>query len=111
MRQNSPPPHKRPERLQKLAYNLPDDRSRPVPHLWPCPNPMNAAIDLNIERKTFASGVLPDLIAVLRRSVPGDLVAVIGNDQNVGPDLEAWCRFTGNPLLEATVQNGRWRWV
>jgi len=25
--------------------------------------------------------------------------------------LETWCRFTGNPLLESTVENGRTRWV
>src|SRR5690349_16375100 len=72
---------------------------------------MRADIDLDIGRKTFASGVLPDLIAVLRRSRPGDLVAVTADDRTVGPALETWCRFTGNPLLEATADNGRHRWV
>jgi pyruvate-formate lyase-activating enzyme len=72
---------------------------------------MKADIDLNIERKTFASGLLPELIAVLHRSRPGDLVAVVGDEESVGPELETWCRFTGNPLLEATVEKGRSRWV
>jgi pyruvate-formate lyase-activating enzyme len=72
---------------------------------------MKADIDLNIERKTFASGLLPELIAVLHRSQPGDLVAVVGDEESVGPELETWCRFTGNPLLEATVEKGRSRWV
>ena len=72
---------------------------------------MKAEIDLDIGRKTFASGLLPELIAVLRRSRPGDLVALAGEDESIGPDLETWCRFTGNSLLEATVQKGHARWV
>jgi organic radical activating enzyme/TusA-related sulfurtransferase len=72
---------------------------------------MKADIDLDTGRKTFASGLLPELIAVLRRSRPGDLVAVIGDEQSIGPELETWCRFTGNPLLEARVEEGRTRWV
>jgi TusA-related sulfurtransferase len=72
---------------------------------------MRADIDLDIGRKTFASGLLPELIDVLRRSRPGDLVAVIGDEDSVGPELETWCRFTGNPLVEATAEKGRSRWV
>jgi uncharacterized radical SAM superfamily Fe-S cluster-containing enzyme len=72
---------------------------------------MRADVDLDIGRKTFGSGLLPELIAVLRRSRHGDLVAVIGDEQGIGPELETWCRFTGNALLEATVENGRARWV
>jgi pyruvate-formate lyase-activating enzyme len=72
---------------------------------------MKADIDLDIRRKTFASGLLPELIAVLRRSRPGDLVAVVGDEESVGPELETWCRFTGNPLQETTLEKGRRRWV
>jgi uncharacterized radical SAM superfamily Fe-S cluster-containing enzyme len=72
---------------------------------------MRADVDLDIGRKTFTTGLLPELIAVLRRSRPGDLVAVIGDESSIGPELETWCRFTGNALLEATVENGRARWV
>ena len=68
-------------------------------------------IDLDIGRKTFASGVLPELIAVLRRSRPGDLVAMVGDEESIGPELETWCRFTGNALLVATTEKGRMRWV
>ncbi|MFL6448148.1 MAG: radical SAM protein [Bryobacteraceae bacterium] len=71
---------------------------------------MKANIDLDIGPKTFASGLLPELISVLRRSRPGDLVAIIG-EESIGPELETWCRFTGNSLLEATLDNGRARWV
>jgi pyruvate-formate lyase-activating enzyme len=72
---------------------------------------MKADIDLDIGRQTFASGLLPELIAVLRRSRPGDLVAVVGDKERIGSELETWCRFTGNTLLEATVEKGRARWV
>src|SRR6266700_3583378 len=72
---------------------------------------MRADVNLDIGRKTFASGLLPELIAVLRRSHPGDLVAVVGDEEGLGLELETWCRFTANPLLEATVENGRGRFV
>jgi len=72
---------------------------------------MKADIDLDIGQKTFASGLLPELIAVLRRSQPGDLVAVVGDKDSIGPELETWCRFTGNQLLEARIENGRKRWL
>ena len=72
---------------------------------------MKANTDLDIGQKTFASGLLPELIAVLRRSEPGHLVAVVGDEESVRPELEAWCRFTGNPLVETSVENGRMRWI
>src|SRR3981081_1960466 len=72
---------------------------------------MKADIDLDIGQKAFASGLLPELIATLRRSRPGDLVALAGEDESIGPELETWCRFTGNPLLEEKVENRRARWV
>ena len=72
---------------------------------------MKADIDLVIGRKSFSSGLLPELIAVLRRSRPGDLIAVIGDEESIGSELETWCRFTKNPLLESSVEDGRARWV
>jgi pyruvate-formate lyase-activating enzyme/TusA-related sulfurtransferase len=72
---------------------------------------MRADIDLDIGKETFATGLLPELIAVLSRSQPGDLVAVIADIESVGPDLETWCRFTGNALVESAFEKGRMRWV
>jgi hypothetical protein len=72
---------------------------------------MKADINLDIGRKTFASGLLPELIAALGRSRPGGLVGLVGDEQSIGPELETWCRFTGNPLLEGVVEKGRARWV
>lgn len=72
---------------------------------------MKVNIELDIGRKTFASGLLPELINVLRRSRPGELIAVTAAGESVGPELEIWCRFTGNALLETVAENGRMRWV
>ena len=71
----------------------------------------NASVELDAGTKTFASGLLPDLIAALRRSRKGDLVAVISGDPSIGPELEAWCRFTRNSLVDIAVDEGRTRWV
>jgi organic radical activating enzyme/TusA-related sulfurtransferase len=70
-----------------------------------------ADVEIDAGRKTFASGLLPDLIAALRQSRKGDLVAVISGDPSIGPELEAWCRFTHNSLVDVAVADGRTRWV
>jgi organic radical activating enzyme/TusA-related sulfurtransferase len=72
---------------------------------------MRTDIDLDVKQKTFATGLLPELIAVLQRSRRGDLIGVVADEESVGPELETWCRFTGNTLLETTIENGRPRWV
>ena len=63
---------------------------------------IRANIELDIGTKSFGSGLLPELIAALRRCRPGDLLAVIGREASVGADLEAWCRFTRNTLIDTT---------
>ena len=70
-----------------------------------------AKVEVDVGAKTFASGLLPDLITALRRSRKGDLVAVISNDPGLGPDLEAWCRFTRNSLVDMAIEEGRTRWL
>jgi pyruvate-formate lyase-activating enzyme len=68
-------------------------------------------IEIDAGGKTLASGLLPELIAALRRCRPGDLLAVIGREADIGADLETWCRFTRNTLIEVTTAAGRTRWV
>ena len=73
--------------------------------------PLRAHIELDVGAKTFATGLLIELIAALRRVCPGDLIAVIGSDRTVGTELEAWCRFTRNGFVDVTLEEGRYRWV
>ena len=70
-----------------------------------------ANIELDAGVKSFATGLLPELIAALRRCGPGDLLAVISSEVGLGADLETWCRFTRNTLVDTTVEAGRTRWV
>jgi pyruvate-formate lyase-activating enzyme/TusA-related sulfurtransferase len=70
-----------------------------------------AKIELDAGVKSFATGLLPELIAALRRCGPGDLLAVISSEGGLGADLEAWCRFTRNTLVETAVEAGGTRWV
>ena len=72
---------------------------------------MKANIEIDGGTKTFAAGLLSDLIAALRRSMPGDLLAITSTDASVGADLEAWCRFTQNTLVDSSSNAGRARWV
>src|SRR5215470_3658499 len=72
---------------------------------------LKADFELDAGAKTFASGLLPELIAALRRARPGDLIAIRSSDARVGVDLEAWCRFTHNSLVDTTVEADRRRWV
>jgi organic radical activating enzyme/TusA-related sulfurtransferase len=70
-----------------------------------------ANIELDAGSKTFASGLLPELIAALRRCPHGDLLAVTSGDPALGPELEAWCRFTRNSLVDVSEEEGRTRWI
>ena len=70
-----------------------------------------AAIELDAGTKTFASGLLPALIDALRRSRPGELLAITSCVPGLAADFEAWCRFTRNSLVETAAEDGRIRWV
>ena len=68
-------------------------------------------IEIDAGSRTFSSGLLPELIAALRRCRTGDLLGVIGREAEIGADLEAWCRFTRNALIDAATAADRTRWV
>jgi organic radical activating enzyme/TusA-related sulfurtransferase len=70
-----------------------------------------AKIELDAGVKSFATGLLPELIATLRQCGPGDLLAVNSTETGLGVDLKAWCRFTRNTLVDTNVEAGRTRWV
>jgi pyruvate-formate lyase-activating enzyme/TusA-related sulfurtransferase len=72
---------------------------------------MRANIEIDAGTKTFASGFASELVDALRRSRPGDLLAVLGSDASLAAGLEAWCRFTRNSLIDTSTQSGRTRWL
>jgi organic radical activating enzyme/TusA-related sulfurtransferase len=72
---------------------------------------IKANIELDAGGKSFAAGLLPELISAIRRCRSGDLLAVVSSDSRLGIELEAWCRFTRNSLVDAAVEAGRYRWV
>ena len=72
---------------------------------------IKARIEIDAGAKSFATGLLPELIAALRRCRPGELLAVASGGGDLGTELEAWCRFTRNTLVDTSVEAGRTRWV
>lgn len=68
-------------------------------------------VELDAGAKTFATGLLPDLIAAVRGSRSGDLLVVTAETVGIGAELEAWCRFTRNSLVGTDVVSGRPRWT
>ena len=73
--------------------------------------PMKVSLEIDVGQKSFSNGLLPELIAALRRGRPGDLFAVVTSRSDMKADFEAWCRFTGNSLIESTVEGDRHRYV
>jgi pyruvate-formate lyase-activating enzyme/TusA-related sulfurtransferase len=71
----------------------------------------NAHIELDAGHKTLAGGLLPELIDAVRSSRHGDLIALTGDNASLGADLELWCRFTRNALIETTTEESHIRWV
>lgn len=69
------------------------------------------AIDLGPTSKTFRTGLLLDLLAAIRRSRPGDLIALTTEDPTLASDLDAWSRLTGHTIVESAAAGGGTRWV
>jgi pyruvate-formate lyase-activating enzyme/TusA-related sulfurtransferase len=72
---------------------------------------MKADIELDAGSKTFASGLLLELIGALRRARPADLLVVVSRQPDIRDDLEAWCRFTRNSLIESSIEAGCARFI
>src|SRR6516225_7826289 len=72
---------------------------------------LRAHIELDAGTKTFATGLLIELIAALRVVRPGDLMAVTSSNRILGAELEAWCRFTRNSLVDVSIEQDRHRWI
>lgn len=69
-------------------------------------------VEVDARGRTFASGLLLDLLSALRTTQPGDLVGVISSDPGaIETDLDAWSRLTGHAIVASATDHGRGRWV
>jgi pyruvate-formate lyase-activating enzyme len=74
--------------------------------------PLSTVVDIDANGRTFASGLLLDLLSALRRTQPGDLVGIVSADPTtIESDLDVWSRFTGHTIVARTTEDGRTRWV
>lgn len=71
-----------------------------------------ANIELDAGERTFASGLLLDLLGALARTKAGDLIALVTKHADaVEADLDAWSRLTGHSVVSRTEDAGGTRWV
>lgn len=69
-------------------------------------------VEVDAQGRTFASGLLLDLLSALRATQPGDLIGVVSSDPTaIGGDLEAWSRLTGHAIVASEADHDRTRWV
>ena len=71
-----------------------------------------ARVELHAGDRTFATGLLLDLLSALRRTAAGDLIALTGRDAPaIDADLDAWARLTGHSIVARTTADDGTRWV
>ena len=74
--------------------------------------PIAARFELNTGDRTFASGLLLDLLVAVRQAAPGDLIAFTSRAaETVAADLDAWSRLTGHAIVATTREGDVTRWV
>src|SRR5262249_44413321 len=72
--------------------------------------PVRLSIDAS--GRTFASGLLLELVSALRQTAAGDLIGLTTDDADaVDADLDAWSRLTGHAIVSRATENGRTQWV
>jgi TusA-related sulfurtransferase len=54
----------------------------------------------NAGDKGCAFGPMDDIAALMRKMAAGETLEIHATDPSVGSDLTAWCRMTGNTLLD-----------
>ncbi len=57
-------------------------------------------------RGSFCPGPLTDLYAAYKESKVGDVIDLLATDPAAKSDIEAWCKKSGNELVEAKEEQG-----
>jgi tRNA 2-thiouridine synthesizing protein A len=73
---------------------------------------MSITISRTLDCKPYSSP-LPVMMATvaIRRLHPGDMLEVLATDPVAVTDFKAWCRATGNELLDSTHESGIYQFV
>jgi sulfatase maturation enzyme AslB (radical SAM superfamily) len=71
-----------------------------------------ARVELDAGERTFASGLLLDLLSALRQTTDGELIAITSRRAaEIEADLDAWARLTGHAIVGRTTGHDGARWV
>jgi sulfatase maturation enzyme AslB (radical SAM superfamily) len=68
-------------------------------------------LEIEAGDRTFASGLLLDLVSAIRRVSPGDLFGITAADGSIDADLNAWSQLTGHAIVSRISKDGCTRWV
>jgi tRNA 2-thiouridine synthesizing protein A len=72
----------------------------------------NVTITTTVDaRGQSCPGPLVGLARALKGAERGDLLELLATDPGSRSDVPAWAKLTGNELLEATEEDGRFRYV
>jgi sulfatase maturation enzyme AslB (radical SAM superfamily) len=69
-------------------------------------------VDIDAGVRTFADGLLLELLSALHETAVGELVGLTSAEPDaVERDLDAWCRLTGHAIVARAIEHGRGQWV
>jgi len=73
---------------------------------------MNQTVALTLDLKGLSCPMpIAKTAQAMRTVASGDLVETLATDPGSVPDFTAWCRKTGNELIEQTTDDGVFRFV
>src|SRR5262249_19443843 len=71
-----------------------------------------ARVEIDAGERTFASGLLLELVSAIRRTTDGELIALTSRRGDaIEADLEAWSRLTGHAIIARATGSESTRWV
>ena len=73
---------------------------------------MNTTVSLTLDLKGFSCPLpIVKTAKAMKELASGDIAEVLATDPGSVPDFTAWCRSTGNELVEHDVIDGVYRFV
>ena len=73
---------------------------------------MSATISRSLDLKGLSCPLpIARTALAIRELLPGDVIEALATDPGSVPDFAAWCRSTGNDLVEQTQESGVYRFL